>query len=62
MDQYQQMLEQLRNDEVKSIEIKKSEYLAFREVLVKDAQFKHFRGEAKQGGDIVYTYLKVPRT
>ncbi len=62
MEKYKQMINQLRNGEVSSIEIKKEEYLQFREVLVKDAQFKHFRGEAKQGGNIVFTFLEVPRT
>lgn len=62
MEQYQQMLDQLRNGKVNSIVITKSEYLHFREALVKDPQFKHFRGEAKQGGNIVFTFLEVPRT
>ena len=62
MEKYKSMLDQLRNGEVNRIEIKKAEYLQFREVLVKDAQFKHFRGEAKQGGDIIFTFLEVPRT
>ena len=62
MGKYKLMLNQLRNGEVKSIEISKDEYLQFREVLVKDAQFKHFRGEAKQGGNIVFTFLDKPRT
>ena len=62
MEKYKLMLNQLRNGEVKSIEISKDEYLQFREVLVKDTQFKHFRGEAKQGGNIVFTFLDKPRT
>lgn len=62
MEQHQQLLDQLRNGEVKSIEIEKNNYLAFREVLVRDPQFKHFRGEAKQGGNIVFTFLNIPRT
>lgn len=62
MDEYKKMLDQLRNKEVTSIEITKGEYLQFRDILVKDEQFKHFRGEAKQGGNIVFTYLDVPRT
>ena len=62
MEKYKLMLNQLRNGEVSSIEINKVEYLQFREVLVKDTQFKHFRGEAKQGGNIVFTFSEVPRT
>ena len=62
MEKYKQILDQLRNGELHSVEIKKEEYLNFREVLVKDTQFKHFRGEAKQGGNIIFTFLEVPRT
>ena len=62
MEKYKSMLDQLRNGEVNSIEINKVDYLQFREVLVQDPQFKHFRGEAKQGGNIKFTFLNVPRT
>ncbi|HWK24065.1 MAG TPA: hypothetical protein VNS08_13615 [Ureibacillus sp.] len=62
MEKYQKMIEQLKNGEVESIEIPKGEFLQFRGLLVKDEMFKHFRGEAKQGGDVVFTFLKVPRS
>ena len=62
MEKYKDLLEQLRNGEIEKAEISKAEYLAFREVLVQDSQFKHFRGEAKQGGNIVFTFLAEPRT
>lgn len=62
MADYKEMLDQLRKGEVKSITIKKDEFLQFRELLVKDTQFKHFRGDAKQGGDVVFTFLEVPRS
>ena len=62
MEDYKKLLDQLRNKEVASILIKKDEFLQFREQLVKDEQFKHFRGEAKQGGDVVFTFLDVPRS
>ena len=62
MDDYKKLLDQLRNKEVSSILIKKDEFLQFREQLVKDKQFKHFRGEAKQGGDVIFTFLDVPRS
>ena len=62
MTDYQAILNQLRNGEVKSVLITKSEFLQFREHLVNDPQFKNFRGIAKQGGDIVYTFLENPRT
>ncbi|RUL51849.1 MULTISPECIES: hypothetical protein [Lysinibacillus] len=62
MEIYKNMIEQLKKREVKSIEIKKEEFLQFREVLVKDELFKHFRGEAKQGGNVVFTFLDQPRS
>lgn len=62
MEKYKNLLEQLRNGEIEKAEISKAEYLTFREVLVQDSQFKHFRGEAKQGGNIVFTFLEEPRT
>lgn len=62
MEKYKDLLDQLRNGEIEKVEIAKAEYLAFREVLVQDHQFKHFRGEAKQGGNIVFTFLTEPRT
>ncbi|ATP39167.1 hypothetical protein CSE16_03485 [Solibacillus sp. R5-41] len=61
MDDLKKMVDQLRNGEVETIHIKKSHYLQFREQLIKDEQFKQFRGEAKQGGDVIYTFLKEPR-
>ena len=62
MEQYKRLLDQLRNGEVEKVEVQKAEYLSFREVLVKDPQFKHFRGEAKQGGNVIFTFLEAPRT
>ena len=62
MEDYKKSLDQLRNKEVSSILIKKDEFLQFREQLVKDEQFKHFRGEAKQGGDVIFTFLDEPRS
>ncbi len=62
MEKYEHILNQLRHRQIKQVEIAKGEYLAFRQVLVKDPQFKHFRGEAKQGGNVVYTFLEQPRT
>jgi len=61
MTGYQEMLDQLRSGEVTSILIKKDEFLQFRELLLKDPEFKQFRGDAKQGGDVVFTFLQTPR-
>ncbi|MEK5334178.1 MULTISPECIES: hypothetical protein [unclassified Lysinibacillus] len=62
MDQYENMLKQLQEGEIQSIEITKDQFYEFREVLVKHPLFKHFRGEAKQNGIIIYTYLEIPRS
>lgn len=62
MKNYQKMIEQLKNGEVTSIEVEKGDFLDFREFLVKDEMFKQFRGIAKQGGNIEYTFLETPRS
>lgn len=56
MTDYKNILDQLRQGELQSVIIKKEEFLQFREHLIKDEQFKNFRGEAKQGGDVVFTF------
>lgn len=62
MSKYSEWLEQLRNKEIDKLEVPKEEFLAFREVLVRDPHFKHFRGEAQQGGAIIFTFLEIPRS
>ena len=62
MEKYENWLNQLRNKEVERIEVSKEEFLAFRSVLVIDPQFKHFRGEAQQGGSVIFTFLDIPRS
>lgn len=59
---YEKMIEQLKNGEIPNIEISKENFLLFREVLVKDDKFKHFRGVAQQGGGVVFTFLEEPRS
>lgn len=46
---------------IQSALVKKDEFLQFREHLIKDEQFKNFRGEAKQGGDVIYTFSENSR-
>lgn len=62
MENYKKLIEQLKNGEINSIEITKEEFLNFREILVNDEKFKHFQGEGKQGGNVVYTFLETPRS
>lgn len=61
MEKYENMLKQLQNGELKSIEIEKEQFYEFREVLVKHPLFKHYRGEAKQNGRVIYTYQEIKK-
>lgn len=58
----EEILEQLKNKEIESYHVSKEDFLTFRAELVKREDFKHFRGEAQQGGDVIYTYLDVARS
>ena len=62
MSTYEQQLEGLKEEEITSITIEKENFLEFREVLIKREDFKHFRGIAKQGGIVIYTYEKDARS
>jgi hypothetical protein len=62
MNTYEQQLEDLKEGNVTSITIEKGSFLEFREVLVLREDFKHFRGIAKQGGIVIYTYEKSARS
>ena len=61
-ESYDAKLDMLKNGEMKEIVIEKHDFLAFREVLIQREDFKHFSGNAKQGGQVVYTYLDAPRS
>lgn len=62
MENYEKMIKQLENGEINRIIIQKEQFYLFREIIVKHPKFKHFRGEAKQGGTIIYTFLNDPRS
>ncbi|MEC1647267.1 hypothetical protein [Bacillus halotolerans] len=55
-------IEQLRTGEIKELRVQKEHFLDFRAVLSKQDDFKHFRGIAQQGGDVVFQYLEQPRS
>ncbi|MGR3763642.1 hypothetical protein [Rossellomorea sp. NS-SX7] len=57
-----QMMDALRNKEVEEVRIEKDDFLSFRAVLVKQPDFKHFRGIAGHGGHIRYQYIDTPRS
>jgi len=61
-ESYEERLNMLLKGDIKEIVIDKNEFIAFREVLVLREDFKHFSGNAKQGGQVVYTYLNVARS
>ena len=56
------MLESLKNREVEEIFVAKQDFMAFREFLVKRDDFKHFRGIAQRGGDVIFTYIEEARS
>ncbi|PHI49012.1 hypothetical protein B9T64_03025 [Bacillus halotolerans] len=57
-----EQIEQLRIGEIKELRVQKEHFLDFRAVLSKQDDFKHFRGIAQQGGDVVFQYLEQPRS
>lgn len=62
MSSFEEKLNMLQNGDIQSLEVSKDDFLAFREVLIKREDFKHFSGKARQGGQIVYTYLSSARS
>lgn len=62
MQSFEEKLDMLQSGEIKIVEISKKEFLPFRELLVQREDFKNFSGKAMQGGQVVYTYVKVPRS
>lgn len=62
MENYKELINQLRNGEINRISISKEQFEEFRQLIVTLPDFKHFRGEAKQGGSVDFTYLKEPRS
>ncbi|GMB08678.1 hypothetical protein EDD69_10750 [Thermolongibacillus altinsuensis] len=57
-----ELLNQLRDGEIHELLVKKEDFLTFRNVLVNREDFKHFRGVAQRGGDVIYYYMKEPRS
>lgn len=62
VENFENLIEQLRNGQVESITITKEQFEQFRQIIINLPDFKHFRGEAKQGGNVVFTYLEQPRS
>lgn len=62
MNSFEEKLNMLQNGDIQSLEVSKDDFLAFREVLIKREDFKHFSGKALQGGQVIYTYLSSARS
>lgn len=62
MENLKDMIEKLKNGEIKQIEVDKNTFYEFRELIVEREDFKHFRGIAKQKGIVVYEYLEEERS
>lgn len=60
--QAMELLNKLRDGEISELRVKKDDFSIFRTVLVQREDFKHFRGIAQQGGDVIYTYMDQPRS
>ncbi len=56
------VLEKLKSGEIKQYKVTKEDFLAFRIELVKREDFKHYRGIAQRGGEVIYEYLAEPRS
>ncbi|WP_421384296.1 hypothetical protein ACOJQI_06740 [Bacillus salacetis] len=56
------ILDELRNKGIEEFRVQKEDFLQFRKYLIAQEDFKHFRGIAQQGGDIIYTYMDEPRS
>ncbi|MFZ7944291.1 hypothetical protein [Neobacillus sp. 19] len=56
------ILNRLMTGELSEYYVKKEDFMDFRKVLVKRNDFKHFRGIGGRGGDVLYQYLKEPRS
>lgn len=56
------ILDQLKNGELKEYVLEMEDFYTFREVIVNREDFKYFRGNAQHGGKIIYTYMEEPRS
>jgi len=57
-----EILDRLMTGDLTEYYVTNDNFMEFREVLVKRKDFKHFRGIGQRGGDVLYHYLKEPRS
>jgi hypothetical protein len=58
----EEILNKLRDGELSEYRVSKEDFMIFRKVLVQRKDFKHFRGIAQRGGEVVYQYMQNPRS
>jgi hypothetical protein len=58
----EEILNKLRDGELSEYRVSKNDFMIFRKVLVQRNDFKHFRGIAQRGGEVVYQYMQNPRS
>ena len=61
-DLVKEILDKLMTGELSEYYVSNEDFMDFRKVLVKRNDFKHFRGIGQRGGDVLYHYLKEPRS
>jgi len=61
-EEVNEVLDQLKSGEQSEYHVTKDEFISFRQVLVNRDDFKHFRGIAQRGGEVVYQYIENARS
>ncbi|MBP3038396.1 hypothetical protein J9303_02600 [Bacillaceae bacterium Marseille-Q3522] len=56
------ILEKLKSGELSEYYVKKDDFLLFQKYLITRPDFKHFRGIAQRGGNILYRYTEKARS
>lgn len=56
------ILNKLADGQLNEYRVSNEQFLTFRTILVKRQDFKHFRGIAQHGGDVIYRYIKEARS
>jgi hypothetical protein len=61
-EEVNEVLDQLKRGERSEYHVSKEAFISFRKVLVNREEFKHFRGIAQRGGEVVYQYIENARS
>ncbi|KKB39170.1 hypothetical protein [Bacillus thermotolerans] len=62
VNEVEQLLEKLKNREIKECHVSKEHFMLFQQVITKRKDFKHFKGIAQRGGSVLYQYMEEPRS